>query len=160
MKKQNSFLGFVLIGIGAYFLLRQLHIPLLTDFYSWPTLLMVIGVAFLLHSYIAKEYQNIFTGALLLGLGIHFHASVRFVIWPDHWGMYLIIIGIAFLLRYQKTRNGLFPGLILGGLGIFAIFSSTNPGWFYWIHQLFAIIEKFWPLVLIVIGFYFLKKKN
>ncbi|WP_181349745.1 LiaI-LiaF-like domain-containing protein [Thalassobacillus sp. CUG 92003] len=160
MKKQNTFIGFLLIGIGAYFFLQQLNIPVLDNFYSWPTLLIIIGVAFLLHSYIANEHQNILTGALLLGFGLHFHSVNTYSFWIDHWAVYPLIIGGAFLLRYQKTKSGLLPGLILVGLACFAIFSSSNPGWFLWINQLINLIENFWPLLLIGIGLYFLYKRK
>ncbi|KHE72986.1 LiaI-LiaF-like domain-containing protein [Halobacillus sp. BBL2006] len=159
MKKQNSFLGFLLVGFGLYFLLRQFNIPLLNQFYSWPTLLMIAGVAFLLHSYMTKDYSNIFTGALLLGFGIHFHGITHFAIWIDHWSMYLLIIGIAFLLQYQKTKKGLIPALVLLGIALFALLVPTAPSWFSWIQLVFQWIERFWPVVLIVFGFYLLKKK-
>ncbi|WP_257000940.1 LiaI-LiaF-like domain-containing protein, partial [Terribacillus saccharophilus] len=57
MTKKNAFIGFLLLGIGAYFLLRQLRVPLFVDFYSWPTLLIIIGAALLLHAYLAKDHK-------------------------------------------------------------------------------------------------------
>ncbi|SEA52105.1 hypothetical protein SAMN05421743_105163 [Thalassobacillus cyri] len=160
MRRQNTFTGFLLIGLGAYFLLRQLHIPLLTDFYSWPTILMIIGISFLLHSYITNEFHNIFAGAVLLGFGIHFHGLTTYRFWLDHWGVYPLIIGSAFVLRSNKTKQGLVPGLLLVVLGLFALFSPVNPGWFHWVYQLFALIEQFWPLALVIIGLFLLKNKK
>ncbi|ARI76908.1 LiaI-LiaF-like domain-containing protein [Halobacillus mangrovi] len=158
MKKQNSLTGFLLVGLGLYFLIRQFNIPFLSQFYSWPTLLIIVGVAFLLHSYLTKDYANIFTGALLLGFGIHFHGLNHFPFWIDHWSVYLLIIGIAILLRYQKTKSGLIPALILVGLGLFALLVPTTPSWFTSIQMIFQWIERFWPVVLILFGFYMLKK--
>ncbi len=43
--------------------------------------------------------------SFLLGLGIHFHALTHSVQWIDHWGMYTLIIGFAFLLRSQKQTK-------------------------------------------------------
>lgn len=160
MKKQNIFLGFLLIGIGAYFLLRQLQVPLLTNFYSWQTILIVIGLAYLLQSYISKDYKNLFPGVIIFGLGIHFHGLEHYTFWVDHWGMYPLIIAIAFLIRFQKTRSGLFPGLLLLAISLFAIFTSNKPGWFTWIDQTVGILEKFWPLVLIVVGAFMLFRKK
>ncbi|KGX88064.1 LiaI-LiaF-like domain-containing protein [Pontibacillus marinus] len=161
MKKQHTFTGILLIGIGAYFMLKELEIPIITNFYSWTTILMIIGVALLLHSYIANEYETIFIGAILLGLGVHFHGMQTYSFWLDHWGMYPLIIGIAFLLRYQKTKHGLFPGLILVIIALFAMFVSNKPEWFYWVTVFVNFIETFWPLILIAIGLYILliKKK-
>ena len=160
MKKQNSLMGYLLIGFGVYFLLRQLNLPELSPYYSWPTLLVIAGGALLLHSYMASEYSNIFTGALLLGFGIHFHAIHQFPFWKDHWGMYVLIIGIAFLLRYQKVKSGLIPALIFIGIGAFALFTPTTPSWFNWIQDFVLLIKRFWPLALIGFGVYLLSRKS
>ncbi|WP_407272639.1 LiaI-LiaF-like domain-containing protein [Radiobacillus sp. PE A8.2] len=160
MKKQNAFIGYLLVGIGIYFLLRQLQFPILTNFYSWPTLLIIIGLAFLLHSYIANDYKNLFPGVIVLGLGIHFHGLNHYGFWVDHWGVYPFIIAIAFLLRFQKTKNGLVPGLILLVISLFAIFSTNKPSWFRWVDQVIGVLENFWPVVLIVLGAYLLFRKK
>ncbi len=88
MTKKNAFIGFLLLGIGAYFLLRQLRVPLFVDFYSWPTLLIIIGAALLLHAYLAKDHKNLFAGYFILGLGIHFHGLKHYGFWTDSWGAY------------------------------------------------------------------------
>ncbi|MCA0969907.1 DUF5668 domain-containing protein [Halobacillus litoralis] len=159
MKKQNSLIGFLLIGFGIYFFLRQLNIPELSPFYTWPSLLIITGGALLLHSYIANEYTNLFAGALLLGFGIHFHAIHYFGFWSDHWGIYVLIIGIAFLLRYQKFKIGLIPALILIGIGAFALLTPVTPGWFSWLQDAVLFVKRFWPFVLIGLGFYMVYKK-
>lgn len=161
LTKQHTFSGILLIGMGLYFLLKELQIPIITHFYSWPTILMIIGVALLLHSYIANEYDSILSGAIMLGLGVHLHGIHSYSFWIDHWGMFPLIVGVAFLLRYQKTKKGFFPGIILVIGSLFAIFASNKPGWFYWISVFVNFIESFWPLLLILLGLYllFIKKK-
>lgn len=161
MKKQNTFAGILMIGIGIYFLLKEFNIPILTDFYSWTTILMIIGVALLLNGYIANEKDSIFPGVLLLGLGIHFHGLSYYNFWIDHWGMYLLIISLSLLLSYQKTKRGLWIGILLLIISLFSIFSSKKPGWFHWLDLIFYFIENFWPVALIIIGIYLLyfKKK-
>ncbi|SFG34301.1 hypothetical protein SAMN05216353_13630 [Halobacillus alkaliphilus] len=158
MTKQNSFIGFLLIGFGLYFLIRQLNIPYLSEFYSWPTLLFIIGAAFLLHSYIEKDHSSLFTGALLLGFGIHFHAIHYLAFWKDDWPFYFVIVGAAFLIRYAGARKGLIPALLFLGFGFFALFWPANPEWFQWIQTGFQTIIRYWPLVLIISGLYVLKK--
>ncbi|WP_138415475.1 LiaI-LiaF-like domain-containing protein [Aquibacillus sediminis] len=160
MKKQNLFVGIILIGIGGYFLLRQLRFPILTDFYSWPTLLIILGISFLFYSYISKDYKQLFPGSLLFGLGIHFHGLNHYAFWIDHWAMYPLIISIAFFVRFQKTKSDLLPGLILLIISLFAIFSSNKPGWFRWIDQMAYWIGDFWPAVLILVGIYLLVRKK
>jgi hypothetical protein len=159
MKNKNTFTAYIVIGIGLYFLFKQLKLPIFTDFYSWPTLLIIIGIAFLIYSFQAKDYNQLFPGTLIFGLGIHFHGVEHYSFWIDHWAMYPLIVGIAFLVRYMKTKNGLVPGLILTVLSCVFIFSIRIPYELHWINDLFGFINMYWPLVLIVIGFYLLKKK-
>ncbi|WP_010651062.1 LiaI-LiaF-like domain-containing protein [Oceanobacillus massiliensis] len=159
MKKQNSLLAYILIGIGIYFLLRELKVPILTDFYSWQTLLIIIGLALLIHSYTAKHYQNLFAGTIVLGLGIHLHGVQHYTFWIDHWGVYVLIIGLAFIVRHTKTKKGILPGILLVLLAVLLIFSINLPGYFDWIYDIINLLERFWPVVLVIIGIYLLRKK-
>ncbi len=161
MKKQGVFPGFILIGIGAYFLLDQLHFTALSIFYSWPTLLLIIGVAFLAQAYTSRDYQNITPGFILLGLGVHFHLLKLVPLWPDHWAMFTFIIGLSFLLRYQKTKTGLIPAVILILLSILGLFYHEVIDWLGWIGSFVKLVEKYWPISLIIAGLYllFFKKK-
>ncbi len=152
--------AYILIGIGVYFLLQELRLPIITDFYSWPTLLILLGLAFLFYAYSSKEYKQIFPGFILLGLGIHFHGLNHYSFWIDHWAMYPLIVGIAFLLRNTKIKGGLLPGLILVGISLFAIFANQKPGWFQWGNRIIYWIEQFWPALLIGLGIYLLVKRK
>ncbi|MGP4041684.1 LiaI-LiaF-like domain-containing protein [Gracilibacillus sp. D59] len=158
--KNNGLVAYLLIGIGVFFLLRELRLPIFTDFYSWPTLLILVGVAFLIHAFSTKDFKNVFPGILLLGLGIHFHALSHYGFWIDHWGMYTMIVAIAFLARAVKTRQGFIPGIILLVISIFAIFADNQPGWFSWINQFMSWVERFWPAILIGLGVYLLLKRK
>jgi hypothetical protein len=160
MKKQNAFTAYILIGLGVYFLIRQLNLTIFQDFYSWPTFLMIIGLVFLIHSYSTKQYQHIFTGVLLLGLGIHFHGLENYDFWFDHWSAYALIVGVAFLVRFTKTKKGLIPAAVLIGIALLMIFSVTLPTWFNWIYIVADFLEAFWPVALIVIGVYLLRFKK
>src|SRR5690625_929446 len=143
MKKQDAFIAYILIGIGVYFLIKQLELQIFSPFYSWPTFLIIIGIAFLIHSYSTNDYDHIFTGALLLGLGIHFHGLENYDFWFDHWSVYPLIIGIAFLVRYLKTKTGLIHGTILVGIALFMIFSVKLPDQYNFIYQIIDFIETF-----------------
>lgn len=160
MKKQHILTAYILIGLGVYFLIRQLELTLFENFYSWPTFLIIIGIAFLTYSYSTKEYHNIFTGVLLLGLGIHFHGLENYDFWFDHWSAFALIVGLAFLFRFFKTKRGFIPATVLIGIAILMIFSVTLPEWFQWIYGVIDFIETFWPVALIVIGIYLLRRKK
>ncbi len=160
MKNQNAFIAYLLIGVGTYFLIKQLDLSFFNTFYSWPTILIIVGIVFLLHSYSAHEYQNIFTGVLLLGLGIHFHGLENYDFWLDHWSVYALIAGIAFVIRYFQTKKGLVPGLILIVISILLIFSVAFPEQFAWFYSILEFLETFWPIFLIGFGFYLLFRKK
>lgn len=160
MKKNNAFSAYILIGLGIYFLIQQLDLPIFDNFYSWPTFLIIIGISFLIHSYSAKEYEHIFTGVLLLGLGIHFHGLENYDFWFDHWSAYALIVGIAFLARFFKTRKGFIPAMVLIGISLLMISSVTLPQSFSWIYGVQDFLATFWPVVLIVLGVYLLKFKK
>ncbi|WP_174613955.1 LiaI-LiaF-like domain-containing protein [Virgibacillus ihumii] len=160
MKKRNTFAAYLLIGVGIYFLLRKLEIPIITDFYSWPTLLIIIGIALLLYSYTANDYQHLFSGTLILGIGVHFHGVTHYNFWIDHWAVYLLIVGIAFIVRAIRTKKGFLLGIVLIGLAILFIFSIQLPGMFDWVYEVADLLETFWPIFLIGLGIYWLKRKK
>ena len=160
MKKQHTLTAYLLIGIGVFFLLRQLNIPIINNFYSWQTIIILIGLVLIIHSYATKNYQNLFNGTIVLGLGIHFYGLAYYPFWIDHWGMYLLIVGIAFVIRFFQTKKGLVPGLILIAISVIMIFSVRLPSWFNWIYIIIDYMEKFWPILLIIAGIYLLKKRK
>lgn len=161
MKNQRMIPGVILIGFGVYFYLQQADIALFQEFYTWPTLLTIVGAAFLVQGYSGKDYESILPGVILVGFGVHFHVVNKFELWPDHLGAFILIIALGFLLRYQKTGNGLFHGvlfLILAGVLLFYDRITSALGLFeYGVAQ----IWKFGPAVLVIIGVYliFFKKK-
>lgn len=159
MKKQGFFLGIILIGIGVYFLMDQLNIPFLNNLFTWPTLLLIIGIAFLLQGFVAKETQSLFPGTILTGLGIHFHGRELFDFWPDHWAIYTLIVGLAFIIRHQKTKSGIVPGILLLVISLLGLFYDGIIGWMNYIGEAVGWLENFWPVILIIIGVYLLFKK-
>ncbi|MBU5593608.1 hypothetical protein KQI76_00345 [Amphibacillus sp. MSJ-3] len=160
MRKQNYLTAYILIGVGLYFLLQQWQIPLLENFTTWPTLLMILGFSLLIHGYLSRDHDKLFPGVVLLGIGIHFHAISIYPNWIDHWSVYAIIIGLAFLIRYQKTKVGLYPGLILLLTGLFVLLSLTNSQFSQSVNQLLRVLENYWPVSLIIFGVYLLIKKR
>lgn len=154
MKRQGIFPGVLLISVGVIFLLQNYNVPFIDQIFSWPSILLIIGLAFLFQAYIGKDYQSIFTGVLLTGLGIHFHGLNIFSFWPNHWAMFTVIIGIAFLFRYSKTKkDGLVPGIILILISIVAFIYT---GFIDVFGSFYSYIASFWPVALIGVGIYLL----
>jgi|SRR5699024_680702 len=159
LKNRNSFVAYLLIGLGVYFLIKQLDLAFFKPFFGWPTVIMIVGIAFLLHSYTAKDNHNTFIGILLVGFGIHFHGLQNYLFWYNHWSIYTLIIGIAYLILFFKTKRGLIPAIILISVSSIMIFSITLPDWFKGIYGIIDFIETFWPVILIILGVYFIRKK-
>ena len=156
MKKQHTFIAYILIGFGVYFLIKQLNLSIFENFYGWPTFLIIVGAAFLIHAYSHHEDSNILPGFILFGLGVHFHGLQNYPNWFDHWSMYPLIIGVGFMLRYLKTKRGLLPGAILLSIALFMIVSMKLPEQVSFIYRIVQFFETFWPVVLIGIGVYLL----
>lgn len=161
MKNQRIFPGIILIGFGAYFFLQQSGITLFQQFYTWPTLLVIVGAAFLGQGYFSKDHEAILPGVILAGFGLHFHLVHRVTFWPDHIGTFIFIIALGFLLRYQKTGTGLFQAVLFILLAVLLLFYDKIAGYLGLVQNGFSLAWKFWPAVLILFGAYFLffKKK-
>jgi hypothetical protein len=160
LKNQRIFPAIILIGFGAYFFLQQTQLNVFKEFYTWPTLLLIVGIAFLGQAYIAKDYEAILPGTILLGFGIHFHVVHKLDVWPDHIGAFVLILALGFLLRYQKLRTGLVNGLLFLVLAGLLLFYDKMIGWFGLIENGMSLAWKFWPAILILIGIILLFKKE
>jgi len=121
--KQRNWTGLVLVVLGLVFLLRNLHIlPLPSFFFSWKTLLIVIGVIGI--SLGKREgFIPLIIGALFLLiydiLGLHYFS------FRDLWPSILILIGLAILMRHRKNRDpvsGESPQI--DGMAIFSAFEK------------------------------------
>ncbi|MBN6887892.1 putative membrane protein [Cytobacillus horneckiae] len=160
MKKQRIFPGVVLIGFGLYFLLQQANIESLKPFFTWPTLLLILGLAFLFQAYIGRDYDAILPGVVLAGFGLHFLIVHRLAIWPDHIGIFILIISLGFLLRHLKTGNGLFQGMLFLLLAVMLLFYDKIFSSLGEFGKSVSYIWNFWPILFILIGFYFLISKK
>ena len=161
MKNQRIFPGIILIGFGVYFLLQQAGISFFQQFSTWPTLIMIVGAAFLGQGYGANDSEAILPGVICFGFGLHFQLIGRLDFWPqNNIGMLILIISIGFFLRFQKTSTGLFQAflfLIISGL---LLFYDKIAGYFGLLQSGMSFIWKFWPALLIVVGIYFLLKRK
>jgi hypothetical protein len=160
VKNQRIFPAIILIGFGAYFFLQQTQINMIKEFYTWPTLLAIVGIAFLGQAYIARDFEAILPGTILLGFGIHFHVVHKLSVWPDHIGTFILIIALGFLLRYQKVGSGLFQGLLFLLLAVLLLFYDKIVGWFGLLESGVSLAWKFWPAVLILVGLFLLFNKE
>lgn len=158
MKQRNTFSGILLLGIGLFYFATRMNIEILQPYLTWPTLLVIIGIALIMQANGGKDSSSLFSGVFLTGLGLHFHLAAKIPAWPEPLQMITLLTGISFLMQYRKTKEGLLPGLFLTLLGIWLIFFKSNtPS----VENIFVKAEDFWPIILMVLGAYlmFFKKK-
>ncbi|MCM3568372.1 LiaF transmembrane domain-containing protein [Neobacillus mesonae] len=161
MKNQRIFPGIILIGFGIYFLLQQAGVSFFQTFSTWPTLIIIVGLAFLGQGYGAKDAESILPGVIMFGFGLHFLLAGRITSWPhNHIGMLILIISIGFFLRFQRTNNGLFQAFLFLIISVLLLFYDQIAGYFGLLQSGMSFIWKFWPALLIVVGIYFLLKRK
>ena len=105
MRRQGSlFLGLILVGLGAIFLLDALDVwP--DDASTWPGILIVIGVAMAGDQLFRKESVSWFGPLVLIGLGTFFLLRDFDIVESEFmWPAILIAAGIALLIG--ATRRG------------------------------------------------------
>jgi hypothetical protein len=161
MKQHKIFPGVILIGFGLYFYFQQTNIVLFREFYTWPTLFIIIGVAFLIQGYAGRDYESILPGTILVGLGIHFHVVNRLPVWPDHIGIFILVIALGYLLRYQKTGTGFSYGILFITLSIMLLFYDKLSNWLNFMEDPVRTAWEYWPFLLVLIGLFiiFFKRK-
>ncbi|MBM4762465.1 DUF5668 domain-containing protein [Bacillus sp. B15-48] len=161
MKNINIIPGILLIGFGFYYYSQQVGFILFEQFHTWPTLLGIVGLAFLVHGYWGKNYESILPGVIFLGFSIHLLVVGRLQIWPDHLGAFLLIISLAFMLRYQKLGVGLVHGILFLILAAILLFYDELTAQFIGVNNATNPILNHWPILLILLGLYLLvKNKN
>ncbi|PLT30184.1 LiaF transmembrane domain-containing protein [Peribacillus deserti] len=160
MKSQSLFPGFILMGFGLYFFLEQSNIEPFQGFFTWPTLLMIVGIAFLVQAYGARDYEAILPGVTLTGFGIHFHIVTKLKIWPDHIGIFILIIGLGFILRARETKSGMIQGVLLLLIAVLLLFYDRITSWMGLLESSAATAWKFWPFLLIGSGLFFMLQKK
>ena len=150
-----------MLGIGSYFLLQQLSITLFSGFFSWSTLVIIIGIALLVQAYGDNDHTAIFPGVILIGFGIHFHPLNTLSLWPEHAGMLVLVIAVGLLLRSSKTKANFGEGVLLLALALLLLNYQSFNSWLAGISSGFSFIVRYWPVLLIGVGGYllFIKKK-
>lgn len=154
-RSSGTFPGVLLIGIGALFLLGKADIIS----FSWPLILVVLGVAFLAKAVIERNDDFVFPGALLFLLGLAFIA-IRSRWMPgwygSDWPLLLVAIGAAFVIvsfvRQNRGNDALVLGIIIIGAGVLFLLVERRviPG------CRIGDLLGWWPLALVAFGLYLL----
>ncbi|HLQ73371.1 MAG TPA: hypothetical protein VK125_04015 [Bacillota bacterium] len=159
IKNNNRLLAYFLIGLGVYFFIKKFNVPFGHIILSWPFIFFAIGIVFAIHSFRSRAYDHLLISFVLMGIGIHAYGLETYPFWIDHWAVFLLIIGIALILRSYWTKKGLGSGIIIIIFSTIFIFPLRLPSFLYWINDLSAFLYSLWPVLLISIGIYLLIKK-
>ncbi|MFT8320557.1 MAG: DUF5668 domain-containing protein [Bacillus sp. (in: firmicutes)] len=160
MKTQKLFSGIILIGFGLYFLLKEYPIPSISFLLVWPTLLFIIGIAFLFQGYGGKDFSFILPGIILTGFGLHFHLVHKLSIWPDHAGTFVLIIALGFILQHQKTGKGMVNGLLFLLLAFLLLFYQDILKTVGFLKLSPAAMRKIIPILFLLVGGYYLVSRK
>ncbi|WP_017726698.1 LiaI-LiaF-like domain-containing protein [Halalkalibacterium ligniniphilum] len=158
MKQQRVFTGVLLTGLGGYFLLQQYPLPYREQLLTWPSIFVLLGLAFSIQFLFSRDNGSLFPGLLLLGLGLHYHGIAFFPFWPSHWAMLTLILGLSYSILYLKTKQG---GLGLGlALLLFSLFMLFSTNVFLWSKNILTLFDGFWPFALILFGVFLLMRRR
>lgn len=160
MKKNHHLAAYLLIGLGLYFLSQKVYVPIISDLATWPMLLIIVGGIFLFTAYNHRDYDKLLPGGILFFLGLHLYLERFYPYWVDERSVYFIIVGLAFLLRYQQTKQGIWASFILLGIGLFTLLSGSDTAFQYYIESFMRFIDVYWPVGLIAFGIYLLVKRK
>lgn len=161
MVKKSSFIpGMILVFIGAVLMLRRLDIAFTTWEYTYPIILLAIGILFILNGFLRQDSGSAFWGTLLLLFGI-FYSLRNFLIlsfqswyWEEFWPILLIIPGVAFIVMFivrPQDWGVLIPGFLLLFVGAAFLSDDLDPFWVKW----YKVI-RFWPVIMIVLGLFWM----
>jgi len=138
-----------LIFIGLFLLAYELHYLHVFWKFFWPSVIILLGLYFLIDYVVYKTRSSVVSGIALGLLGIYLLSSYLSLL-PSYlrgWPTFLGIIGIILLVYYSvfRAKNYLTIGIFFLIIGALLLLNNLNiiP---------FAIIAKLWPVIFIVLG--------
>lgn len=151
-KRSGMAVGAVLIIVGAWLLIVQ-FIPALRGWFSWPTIIIAVGLLLFLLGVFLGEYEMAIPGCIVGGIGgILFwqNTTGNWESWSYIWALIPGFAGtgtlIAGLLRRDggQVRGGLWTMLV--GAVLFLVFGSLFGA--------VGVLGQYWPVLLIVLGLF------
>jgi hypothetical protein len=151
--------GLVLIGLGAWFLVRALGVNLPGMAAMWPVFPTIVGLSLFVgwivtpnrranHGMMIPAVINFLVGVFFFGFTFGFFEWGEMgVLWP----VFPLIVGVAFFVAWLfsglQDWGMLVPGAITAGVGIvglgFTLFGQVEA---------IASLLRFWPVLLIGLG--------
>ena len=134
-KQSNLTIGVILIILGVLFLLNNLDVIYVHDW--WPIFLLLVGAAFFF-GWVADRRQT----GLLMPAGILITLGAQFLFIHSSWPIYVLAPAIGFWLMYllgESHLGLLIPALILTIIAVAGWFQET-------------IFSDLWPVLFIIFG--------
>ncbi|MBX3048196.1 MAG: hypothetical protein KIT46_05730 [Anaerolineales bacterium] len=158
-RRGNLFIGILLILVGGWFLAGQFFpevAQLINVQFSWPWWIIGAGAAFLLFSVLGRTPALAVPASIIAGIGgilLYQNNTGDWASWAYAWALIPGFAGVgSMLMNFLQGRfgAGLREGLsaVLFSLLIFAVFGSFMGGP--------RILGQFWPVLLIIGGFWLL----
>jgi len=151
-KRSGMAVGAVLIIIGAWLLIVQ-FIPALRGWFSWPTIIIAVGLLLFLLGLFLGEYEMAIPGCIVGGIGgILFwqNTTGNWESWSYIWALIPGFAGTGTLIAGLSRRDG---GQVQGGLWtmlvsavLFLVFGSLFGA--------IGVLGQYWPVLLIVLGLF------
>jgi hypothetical protein len=151
-KRSGMAVGAVLIIVGAWLLIVQ-FIPALRGWFSWPTIIIAVGLLLFLLGLFLGEYEMAIPGCIVGGIGgILFwqNTTGNWESWSYIWALIPGFAGTGTLIAGLLGRDG---GQVRGGLWtmlvsavLFVVFGSLLGA--------IGVLGQYWPVLLIVLGLF------
>jgi len=161
--KNKLWLGIAFVIIGTALLLNKFGI--LT--FGWKkivSVLLVIYGAYLGYmGFGLDSNRKVFWGSIWFFFGIYLFIDSSGLLNPEvhfFWPVVLITVGLSFLMAFVNRPRDialLLPAVTLTSIGV--LFLLTNLGVIY-SFELWEKTEKLWPILLIILGLYFILKRG
>ncbi|MBN2411038.1 hypothetical protein JXQ31_05045 [candidate division KSB1 bacterium] len=146
-------IGIIFIVFGVSILLDKLGFIYFTWDDAFPFVLIALSVLSFI-SVARGNKSNAFWGTTLGLLGVFFflhnYEIIPYLWIGETWPVYLIAIGLGFIVLYffkPKDWGVLIPGGILTFLGLIFFLQTMDMSWYT-----IRFLKNFWPLILILIG--------
>ncbi len=149
-RRSGIAVGAVLIIIGAWLLLVQ-FIPALRGWFSWPTIIVGVGLLLFVLGMFLGEYEMAIPGCIVGGVGGILswqNATGNWESWSFIWALNPGFAGIGTVIAGllgrdgRQVRGGLWTMLVSAVL--FVIFGSLFGA--------IGVLGQYWPVLLIVLG--------
>ncbi|MFN3134176.1 MAG: LiaI-LiaF-like domain-containing protein [Candidatus Kryptonium sp.] len=161
--KTGLIFGIILIIVGLIILLNKLGALHLNLKKIISTILVVYGAYLGYSGFGLNSNRKVFWGSIFFFFGIYLFIDSFELLNPEihfFWPVVLIVTGLSFLMSFvnrPKDYALLLPAVMLIGIG--TLFLLTDIGVIY-SFEFWENFEKFWPVLLIILGLYFILKKR